>query len=92
MPYNFVHGRKVKRFYVGADQVPLLSRGELIVVHNKGKYYLINAEIAERVRQKDAGWIVVAHDDSNDDAASTKRLADEEAAYEGFEIPDDLDW
>lgn len=92
VPYNFVHDRHVKRFYVGADQVPLLSRGELIVVHNKGKYYLIDRETAERVKAKDPGWIVVAHDGKDDDTSSSQRLADEEAAYEGFEIPDDLDW
>ena len=94
VPYNFVHDQKVKRFYVGADQVPLLSRGDLIVVHNKGKYYLIDRETAERVRAKDASWIVVAHNDKAADGGTApgKRLADEEAAYEGFEIPDDLDW
>ncbi len=94
VPYNFVHDQKVKRFYVGTDQVPLLSRGELIVVHNKGKYYLIDRETADRVRAKDASWIVVAHSDKAADGTTApgKQLADEEAAYKGFEIPDDLDW
>ena len=93
VPYNFVHDKRVKRFYVGADQVARLSRGELIVVHNKGKYYVIDRETADRVRAKDPSWIVVAHDEaSKNDATSNQRLAAEEAAYEGFEIPDDLDW
>ncbi len=85
VPYNFVHGKKVKRIYVPPAQRDQLSKGSLVIVNNDGRYHLVSPEVAEKVRAKDPKRIIAAHD-------YTSGGDDEDDFYAAFKVPDDLDW
>ncbi|MFK7913503.1 MAG: DUF2058 domain-containing protein [Pseudomonadales bacterium] len=87
-PYNFVHGKKVKRIYVPKQQVDDLGAGRLVIVNNDGRYHIVTKAVAEQISKRDPKWIVAAHDPK---AAAAADGADDEF-YKQFEVPDDLDW
>jgi uncharacterized protein YaiL (DUF2058 family) len=85
VPYNFVHGKKIKRIYVPRAQQQQLGSGDLVIVNNDGRYHLLSKNVAEQIRTRDPKRIIAAHDPS---APSTP----DDEYYAKFEIPDDLDW
>jgi len=88
VPYNFVHGQKIKKIHVTKAQLEALSSGRLIVVNNNGIYHFVDEKVAEQIAARDPKRIIVAHGNENKDATPT---ADDEH-YAKFAIPDDLDW
>ena len=86
VPYNFVHGRKIKKIYVPAAQRDQLSSGSLVIVNNDGIYHLVSKAVSEQISARDAGRIILARD-----AQANPPTADDEY-YAKFEVPDDLDW
>ncbi len=86
VPYNFVHGKKIKRIYITRDQQVLLSNGNLVIVNDDGRYHLLSKEVAERVRARDPKRIIAAHDDKPAEPGS------DDEYYARFKVPDDLDW
>lgn len=86
VPYNFVHGKRVKRIYVPPAQREQISRGQLVIVNNDGNYHLLPQKAAEKIRQRDAKRIIVAND------ASSRTPDSEDEYYARFQVPDDLDW
>lgn len=85
VPYNFLHGKKIKRIYIPKAQVDALSNGTLAIVNNDGRYHLVSSEVAERLRDKNPKCVIAAHD-------STKEAEPEDEYYARFKVPDDLDW
>ncbi len=85
VPYNFKHGKKVKRIYVPAAQVEALSSGKLVIVNNDGRYNLVGKDVAAQIAQRDPKWIVTAHEPSSE-------AEEMDEYYKQFEVPDDLDW
>ena len=88
VPYNFVHGQKIKKIHVTKAQLEALSSGRLIVVNNNGIYHFVDEKVAEQIAARDPKRIIVAHSNENKDVTPT---ADDEY-YAKFAIPDDLDW
>ena len=88
-PYNFKHGKKIKRIYVPKQQVDDLSAGRLVIVNNDGRYHIVAKAVAQQISKRDPKWIVAAHDATADSSAADG--ADDEH-YKKFEVPDDLDW
>lgn len=86
VPYNFVHGKRVKRIYVPPAQREQLSKGTLVIVNNDGNYHLLPARAAEKIRQRDPKRIIVAND------GSTPAAGSDDEYYARFQVPDDLDW
>jgi len=86
VPYNFVHGKKIKRIYVPRAQQQQLSSGELVIVNNDGLYHLVSTAVAEQIRARDPKRIIAAHDQKPE-----MPDADDEY-YARFKVPDDLDW
>jgi hypothetical protein len=86
VPYNFVHGRKIKRIHVPKAQVDQLSRGTLVIVNNDGLYALVTKEVAEKIRERDPKRIIAAHEDRKPEPGS------DDEYYARFQVPDDLDW
>ncbi len=86
VPYNFVHGKRVKRIYVPPAQREQISRGALVIVNNDGRYHLLPKKAAEKVRARDPKRIIVAHDGSAPEPDS------DDEYYARFQVPDDLDW
>jgi len=86
VPYNFVHGKKIKRIYITREHQARLSNGSLVIVNDDGRYHLVSDSVAERVRGRDPKRIIAAHGDK-----SAEPGADDEY-YARFKVPDDLDW
>lgn len=89
--YNFAHGKKIKRIYLPQALVDALSAGRLVIVNNDGRYHLVASDVAGKIRARDPKWIVAAHDSGKDAKAGDSASADD-AYYEKFQVPDDLDW
>jgi uncharacterized protein YaiL (DUF2058 family) len=92
VPYNFVHGKRVKRIYVPKAQQALLSSGQLVIVNDDGRYHLITPEIAERVRARDPKRIIAAHNEEKPAGDAMPAPGSDEEYYAKFQVPDDLDW
>ncbi len=86
VPYNFLHGKKIKRIYVPSKQQEQLSNGQLAIINNDGRYHLVSKEIAAKIAERDPKWVVAAHDPS---AKAEEEMDD---YYKDFKVPDDLDW
>ncbi|NBC22614.1 MAG: DUF2058 family protein [Gammaproteobacteria bacterium] len=84
--FNFVHGKKVKRIYVPAQQREQISRGSLVIVNNDGQYSLLPKKAAEKVRARDPKRILVDNDEKPPEPGS------DDEYYAQFQVPDDLDW
>ncbi|MGA0839585.1 MAG: DUF2058 domain-containing protein [Pseudomonadales bacterium] len=91
VPYNFLHGKRVKRIYVTSAQRAALSAGTLVIVNDDGRYHIIDRDTAERVRARDPKRIIAAHTDPNPDPVAVEPGSDAEY-YARFAVPDDLDW
>lgn len=86
IPYNFVHGKKIKKIYVPAAQKDLLISGALVIVNNDGLYHFISKAVAEQVAARDPKRIIVAHD------GKPEVPSEDDEHYAKFAVPDDLDW
>jgi len=86
VPYNFLHGKKIKRIYVTREHQAQLSSGSLVIVNDDGRYHLVSDSVAERIRARDPKRIIAAHGDK-----PTEPDPDDEY-YAKFKVPDDLDW
>jgi uncharacterized protein YaiL (DUF2058 family) len=83
-PYNFVDGSKIRRISVNASIRDQLGRGEITIVRHDGRYDLVPAAIANRIRERDERAVIPL--------ARDKESVPDEDAYEGFSVPDDLIW
>ena len=86
VPYNFVHGKKIKKIFVPHKQLEQLSSGSLVIVNNDGLYHLISKEVAEQIRSRDPKRIIAAHEDKPPEPGS------DDEHYAKYQVPDDLDW
>jgi len=88
VPYNFLHGKKIKRIYVPAKQQEQLSKGLLAIINNDGRYHLVSKEVAAKIAERDPKWVVAAHNPDSD----SKKDEELDDYYKDFQVPDDLDW
>ena len=86
VPYQFVHGKKIKRIHVPPAQVEQLSRGTLIIVNDDGLYALVSKDVAGQIRERDPKRIITAHEEKEVEPGSDDEF------YAKFKVPDDLDW
>jgi uncharacterized protein len=87
--YNFVDGAKIRRIAVDADQRRRILNGDLVIVRCEGRYNLVPAEAAARIRERDERAVLPPP------TATTTTAADAPAAddpYKDFVVPDDLTW
>jgi uncharacterized protein YaiL (DUF2058 family) len=75
---HFEYGGKIRRVYVDADQLAALNQGQLGVVQQNGRYFVVTQAIAEQVRDIDHQQVAL--------------LVDPQAAAEDDGVPDDLMW
>lgn len=83
-PYNFVDGAKIRKLAVPAVHRDAVGRGEIVIVRHEGRYDLVPAAIAARIRERDEHAVIPVA------AAPDAPAADD--AYAGFAVPDDLIW
>lgn len=82
--FNFVHRNKIRRLCVNAELRQRLMRGELTIVRCEGRYEVVPAAAAERIRERHANAVVSLVTDEKPSA--------EDDAYKDFPVPDDLRW
>ena len=92
VPYNFVHGQKIKKIHVTKAQLEALSSGRLIVVNNNGIYHFVDEKVAEQIAARDPKRIIVAHSNENKNESKDVTPTADDEYYTKFAIPDDLDW
>lgn len=83
--YNFVDGNKIRRIPADASVRARISRGEIAIVRCNGRYELVPADTAARIRERDEHAVIM--DGRVNDGATT-----DDEAYRSFVVPDDLVW
>lgn len=86
--FNFVDDKKVKRLHVTADVRDQLSSGLLAIVALNGRYEVVPAAVAEKIRQRDETTIIVC----NDRRQPETEQEDTDDPYADYKVPDDLMW
>ncbi|WP_238377111.1 DUF2058 domain-containing protein [Neptunomonas antarctica] len=81
--YRFVDGKLVKNLYITSDLQNQLARSQLIISKLEDKYYLIPADIADRVEVRQPDWII---------RIKPAEKPAEDDPYADYVIPDDLMW
>ena len=87
VPYQFVHGKKIKKIYVPPSQREQLIKGSLVVVNNDGLYSLVSKDVAEQIRARDPKRIITGQEEEKKPEPGS-----DDEFYAKFEVPDDLDW
>jgi uncharacterized protein YaiL (DUF2058 family) len=82
--FSFIDRSKVRRISVDAARRERLVSGDLMIVRCEGRYDVVPAETAARIREREERAVV------NLNAASATTEADD--AYKEFVVPDDLIW
>ncbi len=82
-PFNFVHGSRVKRLYVNAKQRERLVVGGLAIVQVGERYYLVETDVADKMRGMSPGLFV---------CVAKPEVPEEDDPYTEYQVPDDLMW
>jgi len=82
--YNFTDGSVIKRIHVNANVHKELSSGHLTIVKLNGRYELVPSAVADKIKQRDASYIIAC--------ASTEATAAKDDPYAAYKVPDDLMW
>ena len=93
--FNFTDDSKIKTMLLTPANHALVSKGVIAIAKlpsknnkNEVEYYLIPAEAARKITERDSASIVLI----NDYTANDDKDSDEDDPYAGFEVPDDLMW
>ena len=87
VPFQFVHGKKIKKIYVPPAQREQLIKGSLVVINNDGLYSLVSKEVAEQIHSRDPKRIITGQEEEKQPEPGS-----DDEFYARFEVPDDLDW
>jgi uncharacterized protein YaiL (DUF2058 family) len=82
--YYFVAGKKARRMAVNAERRAQMINGVVVVVRCDGRYDVVPAAIAERLKERDVHSVIPY------DAKETAVAEDD--PYKDFVVPDDLTW
>ena len=83
--YHFTDAPKVKTLYVTENLRDQLAKGKLAIVKAESGYALVNSDIAQKIKERDATKVLVWNEPKSESPV-------EEDPYAAFEIPDDLMW
>ncbi len=82
--YNFEHRKKVNRIYINEEMKQNIIAGKLGIARIEGRYELVTASIAEKIKQRNAKRIVIFEKE--------EATTDDNDPYADYQIPDDLVW
>ncbi|HZR35273.1 MAG TPA: DUF2058 domain-containing protein [Nevskia sp.] len=82
--YNFLDGRNIRRIPVNPEMRRRLGAGELYVVRNEGRYEVVPAETAARIRERDERSVMPP--------PAAEQKPDDNDPYKDYVVPDDLVW
>lgn len=83
--YNFTDNKKIKKILVDSTMLEQLSRGNLAIVSLEGRYEVVPAGVADKIKQRDPVRVIVCNEAAQQDS-------DEDDPYAQYKIPDDLMW
>ena len=84
VPYNFVHGNKVKTLHVSRDMQEQIVQGRLAIVAVGPRYEVVPVAVAEKVAARDETCVVVK--------PGPATAAEGDDPYAAYKVPDDLIW
>jgi uncharacterized protein YaiL (DUF2058 family) len=85
LPYKFIDKNKVKTLYVTEAMRDSIATGYLAIVKTGKLYAIVSAEIAEKIKSRDAASVIVFNDNLPVDV-------NKDDPYAAFQVPDDLIW
>jgi uncharacterized protein YaiL (DUF2058 family) len=83
--YNFIDGTKIRRIPVSPDTRAKLGQGQVRIVRCEGRYEVVPAQIAERIRERDERAVIPQ-------VTAATATPDENDPYKNYIVPDDLIW
>jgi uncharacterized protein YaiL (DUF2058 family) len=89
--YRFTAGGAIRTLLVNEDLRRLLSSGALVIAQLDERYELLPRVAGEKVRERDAGMIVLDHGQQAG-ADRSSATSEDDAYYAQFQVPDDLVW
>lgn len=89
--YRFTADGAIRSVLVDDDQRRKLSSGALVIARLDDRYALLPRLAADKVRERDAGMIVLDHGQPAD-ASAASATSEDDAYYAQFQVPDDLVW
>lgn len=89
--YRFTADGAIRTLLIDAELRKKLSSGALVIARLDDRYELLPRAAADKVRERDAGLIVLDH---GQDAGAEPPVAtsEDDAYYAQFKVPDDLIW
>ena len=84
LAYNFEHRNKVHRIYVNDEMKQGLIEEKFSIARIEGRYEMIPAAIATKIREKNEKRLVVYK--------PAEETTDKDDPYADYQIPDDLMW
>ena len=84
--FNFVDGNQVQRLYVTEELQDLLTLGSLAIVNQEGRYDLVPAGIAEKIKLRDPSCVILSN------VVQPGKSDDTDDPYADYKVPDDLMW
>lgn len=89
--YRFTADGAIRSLLVNEALRKQLASGALVIARLGERYELVPRAAGDKVRERDAGMIVLDHGAASD-TASTAASAEDDAYYAQFQVPDDLVW
>ena len=89
--YRFTADGAIRTLLIDADLRGKLASGVLVIARLDDRYELLPRAAADKVRERDAGMIVVDHGQDGG-AGPSAASPEEDAYYARFQVPDDLIW
>lgn len=89
--YRFTAGGAIRTLLVDETLRKQLTSGALVIARLDDRYELLPRTAGEKVRERDAGMIVLDHGQATG-AAPSSGNAEDDAYYAQFQVPDDLVW
>lgn len=89
--YRFSADGAIRTLLVDDDQRRKLASGALVIAQLGTRYLLLPRAAGDKVRERDAGMIVLDHGQGADGDASAD-TSEDDAYYAQFKVPDDLVW
>jgi len=94
--FSFMNGQRIARVPVDAERRAGLTAGTLLIASFAGRYDVIPASAAERLRERDPGVVIDPNapigNNTGSNTGNANTVADVEDPYKDFVVPDDLTW
>lgn len=89
--YRFTADGAIRTLLIDADLRRKLASGALVIARLDDRYELLPRAAADKVRERDAGMIVLDHG-QHAGAEPSGTTSEDDAYYAQFKVPDDLIW